>query len=158
MDQASLNFMKYFRDTYLADKKGWTVLDVGSRAVYGQKATFRPIFRAYNKFKYTGMDIVAGRNVDIVGYENIKGKYNVVISGNVMEHVKRPWDWLKNLIQYFTDYICIIAPHTWKEHRHPIDTYRYFPDGMRDLFEYAGIKAIEIKKDSNSTFGIGTHL
>ena len=72
-----------------------------------------------------------------------------------MEHVKRPWDWLKSLKKYYRTYICIIAPNTWIEHKSPYDTYRYFPDGMRDLFEYADIKEIEIFKDGNDTVGIG---
>ena len=72
-----------------------------------------------------------------------------------MEHVSRPWEWLKNLTNYFTKYICIIAPWQWREHRYPIDTYRYLPDGMRDLFDYADIKVIEIIKDKTDVVGIG---
>jgi hypothetical protein len=51
--------------------------------------------------------------------------------------------------------VCIIAPHTWPEHKHPIDTYRYYPDGMRDLFDYAGIEETHIYKNENDTVGIG---
>lgn len=101
------------------------------------------------------MDIVPGRNVDIVGYENITDVYDVLISGQVMEHIKRPWEWLREIKQYFTRYICIIAPNTAHEHRYPLDTYRYFPDGMRDLFEYAEITELEIFKDAGDTIGIG---
>ena len=102
------------------------------------------------------MDLDAGENVDLVGFKNVVNIYDVVISGQVMEHVNRPWEWLKNLGKYYTKYICIIAPHTWKEHRHPIDTYRYFPDGMKDLFEYAGIKIEEILRNETETMGIGS--
>jgi len=142
-----MKLMRYFRDKYLDGSE--TVLDVGSMKIRDNE-TYRSLFSSY-----VGMDIEAGPNVDIVGYDNIPGKFDVVISGQCMEHVKRPWDWLKNSTRYFTKYICIIAPNKAREHRYPIDTYRYFPDGMRDLFEFAGIKEIEISKVRWDTIGIG---
>ena len=154
MHKNSFRAMRRFKNQYLRNIKGATVLDVGSRFMQkGKLLTYRKIFEL--DFDYTGMDIEPGENVDIVGYENIKNVYDVVISGQVMEHVKRPWEWLKSLKQYFKTYICIIAPHTHEEHRHPLDTYRYFPDGMRDLFEHAGIKELEIYTSRDDTIGIG---
>jgi len=150
MNELDLFLMRYFRDTYLADMKGCTVLDVGSRQC-SRQPTFRELFAEY---QYTGMDLLPGPNIDIVGYENL-GVYDVLISGNVMEHVKHPWDWLKSLVPYFTHYICIIVPNTHREHREPYDTYRYFPDGMVDLFEYAGIEVVEARRDKHETIGIG---
>jgi hypothetical protein len=100
------------------------------------------------------MDVEPGRNVDIVGYEGL-GVYDVVISGQVMEHVPHPWEWLTDLAKLYRRYICIIAPNTWPEHRWPLDTYRYYPDGMRALFEYAGIPEVEIRRAGFDTIGIG---
>lgn len=157
MHRSSMRLMTYFRNKYLVGMKGCSILDVGSQVLLYddgiQHASFRDLLG--DEYEYTGMDIVAGLNVDIVGLENISKIYDVVISGSTMEHVKRPWDWLKNLTKYFSKYICIIAPHRWREHRFPIDTYRYYPDGMRDLFEYAGIKEIEIFNKRTDTIGIG---
>ena len=154
MHRSSIKHMAYFRDKYVSLLSDPTILDVGSRRMSSRsyKLTYRDVFFGY---KYTGMDIVPGRNVDIVGYENIKAVYDVLISGQVMEHVKQPWHWLTSLTPYFKKYICVIAPHTCAEHRLPIDTYRYFPDGMRDLFDYAGTEEVEIIKDKYETVGIG---
>ena len=149
MHRNSVKLMTYFRDKYIDGSE--MVLDIGCAKV-ANHPSYRPLFAP----KYVGMDIIPARNVDIVGYENITDVFDVVISGQVMEHVSRPWDWLKSLTQYFTKYICIIAPNAHHEHRHPLDTYRYYPDGMRDLFEYAGIKELEIFKNSKDTIGIGT--
>lgn len=148
--------MEYFRDKYLMNMKGCSILDVGSRNVLPEtQLTYRYIFE--DDFEYIGMDVEPGNNVDIIGFNNLKGRlFDVIISGQTLEHVNRPWDWLKNLVPYYKKYICIIAPHTFKEHRFPIDTYRYLPDGMRDLFDYAGIKEIEIIKNKIDTMGIGT--
>ena len=154
MDIVTMELMRDFKDKYLSDMKGTSILDVGSRRVRRQTLDHSQIFSA--DYDYTGMDIVDGPNVDIVGHENITKKYDVVISGNVMEHVERPWEWMVTLTTYFTKYICIIAPWQWREHRHPIDTFRYMPDGMRSLFNYAGIKVLEIIKDSRyHCVGIG---
>lgn len=150
MHQNSLDLMTYFRDKYLYD--GATVLDVGAKRWKNQPSYRRILEPMCN---YTGMDIEDGKNVDVVGYENLNGAWDVVISGQTMEHVRQPWEWLKNLTKFFSKYICIIAPNTCGEHRYPIDTYRYFPDGMRDLFEYAGIKELEIFKSDTDTIGIG---
>ena len=149
--------MEYFKEKYLMDPsmKGCSVLDVGSRNVLPDtQLTYKYIFK--EKFRYYGMDVEPGNNVDLVGFESLEGKtFDIVITGQTLEHVKRPWEWIKNLTKYFDKYICVIAPHSFKEHRFPIDTYRYLPDGMRDLFEYAGIKPIEILKNKIDTMGIG---
>jgi hypothetical protein len=152
MHPNSLKLMEYFINKYLKDMKGCTVLDVGARKVRSNQETYRELFKDY---QYTGMDIVVGSNVDIVGYENIKVVYDVVISGQTIEHVEQPWEFLTDLKKYFKTYICIIAPWHGHEHRYPVDTFRYLPDGMRALFKYAGIKELEISKDKIDTIGIG---
>jgi len=155
MHSNSIKLMRWFRDKYLQELKGCTVLDIGSKvgrtsrnATYGGRVFFPP------DYNYIGMDVVPGRNVTIVGYDNLP-VCEVVVSGQVMEHVQRPWEWLKNLVQYYTKFICVIAPNTCPEHKFPFDTYRYFTDGMRDLFEYAGIREIEIRMSGNDTIGVG---
>ncbi len=156
MHDHSMKLMTDFRDKYLQDMKGCSILDIGAMQVIRQYHSYREIFEP--EYTYIGMDIVRGRNVGIVGYKNITEEYDVVISGQVMEHVNRPWEWIKSLRPYFKKYICIIAPNTIKEHRYPIDTYRYFPDGMRDLFNYAGIEVVKIFKSDKDTVGIGTKI
>jgi hypothetical protein len=156
MHDASMRLMKMFRDEYLKDMKGCTILDIGSRVVdSGLQKSYKDLLG--EDFKYTGMDVEPGENVDIVGFDNLKGKvFDVVVSGQTMEHVNHPWDWLKSLKPYYSKYLCIIAPHKIHEHRYPIDTYRYLPDGMRDLFNYAKINVVEIKKGRVDTMGIGS--
>lgn len=153
MHKNSMDLMTNFRDKYLSDMKGCAVIDVGAMRVFNLPS-YRRLFEP--DYRYVGMDVVPGKNVDIVGYENISEVYDVVISGQVMEHVRRPWDWLLNLTKYFKTYICIVAPNTFREHRLPIDTYRYYPDGMQDLFDYAGITPTEVFKSGSDTIGIGT--
>jgi len=67
----------------LGDKFKGKVLDVGSLDVNG---TFKDFFKGCD---YTGVDIVAGKNVDVVskGHEyKSKTKFDVVCSGECFEH------------------------------------------------------------------------
>ena len=158
MHSESMKLMQKFKVEF-ADKipsAEISVLDIGARRVHRAHNTYRRIFKP-PRYVYTGMDIEPGLNVDIVGYENILRVYDIVISGQTLEHVKRPWEWMKLWAKYFLDYICVIAPHSAKEHRFPMDTYRYLPDGMADLFNYAGIIPVETIKDDWDTMGIGRH-
>jgi len=150
---SSMELMADFRDRYLGGMKGCTVLDVGAARINVQP-TYRDLFGEY---EYTGMDVVEGYGVDVVGYEGL-GTYDVVISGQAMEHIARPWEWLTTLGGLYRSHICIIAPNTFEEHRYPIDCYRFFPDGMRALFEYAGIVPLEIRMVGIDTIGIGAKL
>lgn len=72
-----------------------SVLDVGSLDINGNN---RGLFTCCN---YTGVDIVAGKNVDIVcyihEYKN-KTKYNVVISTEMLEH---DIHWEKSIIKMY---------------------------------------------------------
>ena len=149
-----MRLMKWFKDNYLTGNTGYTVLDIGSRVVTEGHQCYRTIFPPPDI--YLGMDVEPGPNVDIVGYESLQ-TYDVVISGQTIEHIKRPWEWLKGITKYFTKYICIIAPHDLQEHRFPIDCYRFMPDGMRDVFEYAGIEEVQIIRKARDTMGIGKH-
>jgi 2-polyprenyl-3-methyl-5-hydroxy-6-metoxy-1,4-benzoquinol methylase len=152
MHNNSLRLMAFFRDSFMQGMKDATVLDIGARVGKKRQKPYRVLFSDY---KYTGMDIKSGSNVDIVGYENIKDKYDVVISGQVLEHVEKPWEWIKQVASYSKKYVCIIVPHTWEEHRYPIDCWRVLPDGMRVLFNEANIKEVLIVKKENDTLGIG---
>ena len=152
MHNNSMRLMKFFRDTYLQDMKGASILDIGARVGKKRQPPYRVLFTEY---KYMGMDIKSGFNVDIVGYENIKGQYDAVISGQVLEHVRKPWEWIKQITSHSRKYVCIIAPHTWEEHKYPIDCWRVFPDGMRVLFEEANLTEVLITKQDRDTLGIG---
>ncbi len=61
--------------------------------------------------------------------------FDLVVSGQVMEHVGRIWTWLKELerITKPGGKIVIISPTSWPYHEAPIDCWRIYPDGMRLL-------------------------
>ena len=53
---------------------------------------------------------------------------------------------------------CIIAPAKLHEHRYPIDTFRYYPDGMRALAKYSNLKVLEVKRIVVDIKGEDTYL
>lgn len=114
------------------------VLDVGS---YNVNGTFRPLVENRG-WRYTGVDTMAGPNVDVVTVNPFlfpfdDGTFDVVISGSTMEHVTAIWEWLPELVRVLRPG-GFLAIHThWKfpEHRYPVDCWRIMPDGMRYLFD-----------------------
>jgi SAM-dependent methyltransferase len=92
-----------------------------------------------------------GKNVDIIvkdvyNWKEIKSNYfEVVITGQTLEHIKYPWFTMCEIsrILKYDGLCCIIVPSSGPEHRYPIDCYRFFPDGLKALAEYANLDVIE---------------
>lgn len=120
------------------------IADIGSYDVNG---TYRPIFSPVPAWKYVGFDIAPGNNVDVVlaskyVWSNVPDKeFDVVISGQVLEHTEYPWVYIKELARILKPggRACVIAPYEWEYHAFPIDCWRIFPDGMKPLLEFAGL-------------------
>ena len=70
--------------------------------------------------------------------------YDIVLSGNVMEHVKKIWIWIKELARICKKggYVIIINPVSWIYHEAPIDCWRAYPEGMKALYEEAGLEVV----------------
>jgi SAM-dependent methyltransferase len=138
-------------------REGARVADIGSGDVNG---TFRHLFP---HCEYVGLDVEAGPNVDrvITTSDFGEGGFDVVISGNTMEHVEDLSLWSNECIRLAKPggYLCIIAPHgmgNFDEHFHPLDCWRIWPDGMRWLFRRTAI--IECRRDQRDTVLIAQRL
>jgi SAM-dependent methyltransferase len=148
MHQSSYDKMAAFAAEFLAPAKGLRVLDVGSQDVNG---SYRPIFEAMG-FDYVGMDIAPGTGVDVVvadiaNWREIEpGSFDVVVSGQALEHM--PYFWLTGLEVARAlrpgGLACLIAPSAGPIHSYPVDCYRFYPDGMAALAEYAGLTVLDI--------------
>ncbi|MDD4478561.1 MAG: class I SAM-dependent methyltransferase [Mesotoga sp.] len=119
------------------------VLDVGSMDVNG---SYKPLFQDHD---YQGLDIAPGPNVDIVAPDPYDwpiedNSFDVVISGQCLEHVEYPWRTVEEIARVLKPggMCCIIAPSNGPEHRYPIDCYRYMPDGMKAMAKDAGLKVV----------------
>jgi SAM-dependent methyltransferase len=83
------------------------------------------------------------------------GTYDVVLAGNVIEHVRRPWQWLKEVGRVCKQggHVIIITPVSWAFHAAPVDCYRIYPDGMRALLEDAELKVVQCLFESKELPG-----
>jgi len=129
-----------------------TILDVGSLRVGWNDKTYRDLLLSCN-WKYTGLDLSTGNNVDIVSsdlyhYPLDDNSFDIVISGQTLEHVAWPWEWIKELYRVLKPggIVYIIAPSEGPIHYRP-DCWRIKPDGMEALLKYAGFKDIETDVD-----------
>jgi len=140
MHDSSMNRMQEFIKKYLDVKKELKILDVGSQQMAGQKS-YRKMF-ASPVWKYSGMDLAPGNNVDIVAKDLYEWGldplfYDVIISGQCLEHVKDTKAWIEQINKYLKPggLVCIIAPWQWRQHRYPVDCWRILPDGMEFLLK-----------------------
>jgi SAM-dependent methyltransferase len=140
--------MKWFVENYASkiQKDKISVLEIGSCDVNG---SYKKLF-AGNKYEYNGLDIEKGPNVDIVPkhpyiWEEIETeKFDVLISGQAFEHIEFFWITIAEMARILKKdgLLCIIAPNGFKEHRYPVDCYRFFSDGMVALARYVSLEPL----------------
>lgn len=91
--------------------------------------------------------------------------YDIIISGQVIEHVGMIWKWLNELKRIIrtNGLIITINPTSWPYHEAPIDCWRIFPEGIKALSEEVDLhielcvnesleESIILEKDSKSKF------
>jgi SAM-dependent methyltransferase len=68
--------------------------------------------------------------------------YDVVVSGNVAEHVRQLWVWMAELRRIVKPggLIITIAPVSWPYHDAPSDCWRLYPEAMRALCDFTDLK------------------
>ena len=150
MHRSSFEKMGKFRAEYLTGRENekLLIIDLGSQDVNG---TYKSIFNAPS-WKYVGMDMIPGENVDIViedpyflnDIEN--GTVDVLISGQALEHIEYFWLTFKEIARVLKSggLCCIIAPSGGPEHRYPVDCWRFYPDGFRALARFANLELISV--------------
>lgn len=160
MHPDAMFLMEGFKIRYEDKIRNKKVLDVGSQDING---SYREIFERFG-CKYTGTDIVEGPNVDVISpletllFQN--NSFDVVISGQTLEHAERPWILAKEMGRILCPggIVCWIAP--WRFHVHrdelcPYDRWRILDDGMKILLKEAGLIILECFMHQDDTIGIG---
>jgi SAM-dependent methyltransferase len=150
MHRSSILRMKWFAENYASriTSEKVKVLDVGSFDVNG---SYKHLF-SDSRFEYSGLDMEAGRNVDIVlknpyNWSEIgTDSYDIVISGQAFEHIEFFWITMSEMTRVLKKdgLMCIIAPNGFGEHRFPVDCYRFFSDGMVALARYVKLEVLHV--------------
>mgnify|MGYP006278801103 CR=1 FL=1 len=147
--------MQWFVNYFVPNNIIQSVLDVGSRDVNG---SFRSIF-SHSRFQYTGADVEFGPNVDIVldypySWDQIQpDSFDIVISGAVLEHVEFPWRTFSEMTRVLKPggLLCIIVPNGFREHRYPVDCWRFFTDGVIALARWTNLEILHAHTNAGPT-------
>lgn len=69
------------------------------------------------------------------------GEYDLVLSGQVIEHVQRIWKWMAEVARITRPggRVITISPVSWPYHEAPIDCWRLYPEALKVLLEEAGL-------------------
>jgi SAM-dependent methyltransferase len=115
--------------------------------------SYKPFFDQPG-WHYTGVDLAAGPNVDVVLSSPYKlplasHSADVIVSGQAFEHIEYFWlTWLEMArVLKPGGMIFLLAPSRGYEHRHPQDCWRFYPDSYLALANYAGMKLLEVETD-----------
>jgi len=137
-----LLFEKYAKSLFASGNK---VLEVGPDSV---PSTFATIVGNPSIVWHT-LDIfdnpkLTYPNSNGYSFDIKDGEYDIVISGQVIEHVKKPWKWLPELARVTRKggLVITINPVSWIYHEAPVDCWRIYPEGMKALYEDASLTVL----------------
>jgi SAM-dependent methyltransferase len=70
--------------------------------------------------------------------------YDIVLSANVIEHVRHIWRWMPELGRVCKPggLVVTVNPVSWPYHEAPVDCWRIYPEGMRALYEDASLTVL----------------
>jgi len=105
------------------------------------------------------IDLYPNKNTDFIAKNEYEfpiedNSYDIILAGQVIEHVRKIWVWIKELSRVCKKggYIIIISPISYPYHEAPYDCWRIYPEGMKALFEECGLKVILSKKESLESY------
>jgi SAM-dependent methyltransferase len=130
------------------------VLEVGSYDVNG---SVRSLFGA----PYLGLDLRPGPSVDMVGdvlTAHFAEEFNTIVSTETLEHCKKPWTAIERMARWLRPggTMMISVPFQFDFHEFPSDYWRMTHEGLRLLFDNAGLITVEAEIIDSHTYGRAT--
>lgn len=147
-----LNSELLFRKYGLAHfSKGLKVLEIGPSSYPSpfQKVVNDP------SVQWDTIDFVDTSSIDDEAFKNLTYQlkspydfpiedetYDIILSGQVMEHVDKIWTWMKELkrLSKKGGKIITISPVSWPYHEAPIDCWRIYPAAAEALADELGLE------------------
>jgi SAM-dependent methyltransferase len=139
---------QFVRDLGLSGK----CLDVGSLDVNG---CVRDLFA-----DYTGLDMRAGRNVDVVAEATAipypTDTFDVVTCLEMLEHCASPFEAvaeMRRVLRPGGALVITVPGIGFPRHDHPSDYWRFTDDGVRVLMD--GLERVVVKADRDHVYAVG---
>ena len=136
---AKLNAQRFFDNYAPFFPDGTVVVDLGSQDVNGSLREVCP-----TRFRYTGIDFQAGKNVDVVMTDPYRVPLNdnsvdILISSSTFEHSQMFWLLFLDVLRVLkpNGLFYLNVPSNGAFHRHPWDCWRFYPDSAMALVEWA---------------------
>lgn len=146
---SELLFRKYALSFF---KSGLKILEIGPA---GHPTAYQKIINDSNLIWHTAdfldSTYIDGANTSLTykisdpyNYPIEDGVYDIVLSGQVIEHVEDVWGWVAELKRIVKPggYIITINPVSWPYHEAPIDCWRIFPMGIKNIAERNGLEIV----------------
>jgi len=138
--------MQEMRSRYVLS--GARVLDVGGADVNG---SYR---RLFSDCSYVTLDLHPSADIVVEGYDwpLDDASFDIVVSGQTLEHDKFFWLTVRNIARVVVDdgVFLLVVPAAWPIHRFPIDCYRFLPDSIYAMAEWGGFNVLSVKHDQSS--------
>lgn len=128
------------------------VLEVGS---YNVNGTPRGLFTDRKRFpSYWGIDMRSGPDVDQVCKADrlpfLPLSFEVIVCTEMLEHDDRFWESAREFVR-----VLVVGGHVilttrnvgYEPHDYPQDYFRFTVDGIRAVFDWAGLETLEAKDD-----------
>lgn len=144
---SELIFKKYASPFF---KSGMKVLEIGP---YGSPSAYQTIVNN-NSIEWHTLNL-ANSTLDEMGnkdkltiitndpyhYPIADNNYDIVLSGNVMEHVQDIMTWFGELKRIIRPggLIIVVMPLSWPYHEAPVDCWRIYPEGFKSLLASHGL-------------------
>jgi len=153
MHVSSYEKISAFVDIFLSDHRHepLEILDVGSQTVAEQPLSYRSLF-GLAPWTYLGLDVEAGKNVDIVPADDYRwnelaaDRFDVVVSGQAFEHAPFFWATAFGIGRVLKPggLAVITAPGRGPQHRCPLDCWRFHDDGFQALADYLEFEVLDV--------------
>lgn len=153
-----LLFEKYARDHF---RPGMRVLEIGPD---GRPTTYQSIV-GEDSIEWDTLDLREGPHITFSAPSEYSfpvpdEAYDIVLSGQVIEHVRRIWTWMREVARVCRPggLVITINPVSWPYHQAPVDCWRIYPDGMEALYEDSGLEVMLSRWESLEATEFASHL
>ena len=130
MHATAMEHGKLFFDSYLNEKTGLKIVDIGAQDVNGSLRSVAP-----KNNEYIGVDFCEGNGVDIVLDDPYTLPFesetiDVVVSSSCYEHSEFFWLSFNEALRVLkpSGLLYVNVPSDGPFHRYPVDCYRFYPD------------------------------